>query len=105
MKYAVTFLALAWFTLILNICVGFQLGAEWLGRSGAIMVLFSIMAEYKLLTLRFLHLRESDSHKGGYGGGATGDTEPDQCQLLVEKIAHASAIVGTFIWGYGDKFI
>lgn len=73
--------------------------AMWFARSGAIMVLFSVAAEFKLTKK---HKKKINSSMFLSGNGFPVTTRSTKEQTLVGNIAHIFIIIGTIIWGYGD---
>jgi hypothetical protein len=78
-------------------------GAEagyWLQRSGSITVMFAIALEYRQATFSSSE-RSSSVFMNGVAALQNDSSLPPIRQKL-KKIAIYLAIIGTFIWGYGD---
>lgn len=72
---------------------------NWFSRSGAVMVLLAVIVEFYLGNLQ-QKKNSSASITAGLGIPMSGDL-PTIKQYFA-KTAHAFAILGTLIWGYGD---
>jgi len=97
----------AWVISIISFYIGMHNGFHWFARSGALMVLFSIMAEYqlimekqnyiyKLVTQGRINTEQSLRAKGNF--------DPSNTHKRKEIVTHISVVIGTLIWGYGDLF-
>ena len=98
-------LATAWLVSAFSLYYGSINGFHWFARSGSLMVLFSIMAEYVLITEKQNYIytfvtkgqmqtEQSLRPKGNFN--------PSKAHSIKEKFTHISVVIGTFIWGYGD---
>lgn len=70
----------------------------WFQRSGSFTVLFSVWAEYNLMKVNDLMAFSTS----GYGGTVEYQNKYKELYFLSQYLAIATAITGTFIWGYGD---
>ena len=103
-NYPVHCLVFAWVGIVVSYVVAINYGAQWFSRTGSMLVLFSVMAEYALLTGRHDLLIEKIMKRSGIMAGI-GNVSPTKKHQNQEKFAHISAILGTFIWGFGDCFV
>ena len=76
----------------------------WFARSGSMMVLFSIMAEYSNYNVQ-LFINSAATKGAGSVGGGVGLLSQPKFRIYLSRVTHITAAVGTFIWGYGDIFI
>jgi len=104
-KFPIQCLVVAWLVAISNYIIALYFGAEWFSRSGSIIVLFSVMAEYALLQERHKVLSDKLENYGGFDAGNVGDIKPKDEYQKQEIAAHITIVIGTLIWGYGDLFI
>lgn len=72
----------------------------WFQRSGSIIVLFSVWAEYSLMKVNHL-LVVTES---GFGSLIHYENKHVAIHRVAQYLAVLIAITGTFIWGYGDFF-
>lgn len=75
--------------------------SSWFHRSGSIMVIIAIWAEYKLFSLNDYF----DLHNIRVYGPIDTPKIYKSMYVLVSTIAAIGMISGTLIWGYGDVFI
>ena len=74
-------------------------------RSGSLMVLFSVVAEFLLLDGRDEYLNEKLSeNKVSTQDNYWKSIHPSQTHKHFEIISHVSVVFGTVVWGYGDLF-
>ena len=95
-------LVLSCVLVVLSIAAQGVFGLALFSRSGSLMVLCAVMAEYILL-------RGRDDHHGRQLTRAVrGETtdfshvHPSRRHYVLEIGAHICTVVGTIIWGYGD---
>jgi hypothetical protein len=87
---------------IASLIVSLESGeGHWFSRSGSIMVLFAVIADFRLGSATIKSVQGSlgiaASLKGfSSGGGLTKN------QRRLHTVALTLIIIGTFIWGYGD---
>ena len=93
----------------------------WFARSGAIVVLFSAIVEYRLSQYIYEDVLQAaiktarinavlpfneDSIAGGLiKANQTTKPESPKPRLILKRVSHALIIIGTIIWGYGDILI
>ena len=71
-------------------------------RSGALLVALSVVAQFRLLHSRDLHHNgQLQAHVAGQHVDF-GRIHPSARHQTLEWIAHASSVLGTILWGYGD---
>jgi len=99
-------LLLAWLMVFISLWANIEFGGNWLARSGSLMVLFSVMANYVLLKDR------DDHHSDQLKQHGTGDLDvdfskvhPTRAHQQVELTSQISIVIGTVIWGYGDLIL
>lgn len=68
---------------------------EWFQRSGALMVLFAGLLAYKSLTKHYRKFFNNTLR--GY------PLKPSRNQVIVDFLTLIISVLGTVIWGYGDK--
>ena len=76
---------------------------HWFGRAGSIMVLFSIIVEFRNMKLQQTLNDKAVNLSGGISGILSPSNQPRYRQILI-GVTHIFVVVGTFIWGYGDCF-
>ena len=76
---------------------------NWFMRSGAIMVLFGAMMEYR--HNNFQHTIDMTSVRWASGVGGPVIFEPSHLRSLLGYIAHSFVIIGTVIAAYGDLIL
>ena len=92
---------LAWGN-VLNFCG--EPTSSWFQRSGALMVLFAVWAEFNIFRVGYLSNPISDDTKSWWDYVITEELN-FKFSGIVSYIKYATALVaisGTFIWGYGD---
>lgn len=100
LSYEIILLLLGFFWVVLSFFYSFNNEAStWFARSGAIMVLFAVIAEY-LLSNKLLKAIDDASTLAGLGIPAGPEISTEQ--KYVSLAAHAFVVCGTVIWGYGD---
>lgn len=72
---------------------------NWFCRSGSIMVLFSVIAGFRL---GILQQQENSSASVAAGLGIPMPSDLSAAKKLLSQIANWFAILGTLILGYGD---
>lgn len=86
----------------------------WFARSGAILVLFAAIVEYRLSSFLF-----DDIHSAAVKNAALSTFEdnkllraltaikpkPPKSRATLAITSHIFIIIGTFIWGYGDFIV
>lgn len=78
---------------------GFETYASWFQRSGALMVFFAVWAEFRLQSISGV------VDPNGYVPAQFRAFEPYKWWWSKFRIAGlVLALIGTFIWGYGDLF-
>ncbi|NIQ14891.1 MAG: hypothetical protein GTO02_11005 [Candidatus Dadabacteria bacterium] len=94
------FVALAWSApLITWIVTQPPERAEWLARSGSLMVLFSVIGEYYLQkknAVKFIN----NAIRAGTG---TAPLDFSVMAVVANILFLITVVLGTIIWGYGDK--
>jgi hypothetical protein len=77
----------------------FETYASWFQRSGALMVFFAVWAEFRLQSISGL------VDPNGYVVAEFRAFEPYKPWWSIFRISGlVLALIGTFIWGYGDLF-
>ncbi|MEZ8804263.1 hypothetical protein AB6D78_24195 [Vibrio splendidus] len=89
----------------------------WFARSGAVVVLFSVIVEYRLSSYVFDDIHKA-AVKNGVKNSIIGNNDNKLIQALTNRkanvpkarsdlafVSHALVIIGTVIWGYGDLLI
>lgn len=100
-KFEITWLGLAFLCVIISIVVSLAWPqGNWFCRSGAVMVLLSVIVEFHLGKLQQESNTSAIQIAGVVGVPYSGDL-PLIKQYLA-KTAHIFVIMGTLIWGYGD---
>ena len=92
-------------------------GSAWFSRSGAVLVLFAAIVEYRLSSYLF-----DDIHKAAVKNAVKNQVigrdnnkllqsltdkkpEPPKSRATLALISHVFIVMGTFIWGYSDLVI
>lgn len=71
-------------------------------RSGALLVAFSVLAQFRLLHSRDVHHNgQLQAHAAGQRVDF-GQIHPNARHQTLEWVAHTSSVLGTILWGYGD---
>ncbi len=99
-------LILAWAVVIVSLSAEIAFGGNWLGRSGSLMVLFSVIANYVLLQDRdAYHSEKLKQHGTGDQPVDFSKIHPSRAHQYLETASQISVVIGTVIWGYGDLFL
>ena len=102
-KYKVDFLLgfLAIVPTSISLAYDFSVANEyyWFQRSGSLMVLFGVMLDF--YQNQHTELEQSSSVTIGGQAAITGTTL-SKTRKYIQVFSIGLAIVGTFIWGYGD---
>lgn len=99
-------LILAWALVIASLWGEIEFGGNWLARSGSLMVLLSVIANYTLLRVRdAYHSQKLKQHEAGDSTVDFSEIHPSRGHRYLETISQFSIVVGTVIWGYGDLFL
>lgn len=99
-------LILAWAVVIASLLAEIIFGGNWLARSGSLMVLFSVMANYILLQDRDVyHSEKLKQHRAGDQAVDFSRIHPSRDHQYLEATSQNSVVIGTVIWGYGDLFL
>lgn len=96
-------LLLAWFMALLGLALGLSLEPLWFARFGSLVVLFAIMSEYVLLHSELNRLY--DSLEGVDHGDDIPDLTPSKWHRKKVLLSHATVVLGTLIWGFGDLLL
>jgi hypothetical protein len=101
-KVPIVLITMAWLFTMCSLYLEYLYGQNLFSRSGAMMVLFSMIAEYNLLAVRDNYHNEklqllSKGEKINFK-----KIHPKKSHQYLETIAHITVITGTIIWGYGD---
>lgn len=73
----------------------------WFSRSGSIMVLLAVIAEFQVNKAR-MSSAETSSHVEIGGSGVVLKRELSPRYKAFTIIAHIEIVLGSVIWGYGD---
>lgn len=96
------FLLGAFFVVVMSIPLSIiDSEGNWFCRSGSIMVLFSVIAGFRLGVLQ---QKENSSASIAAGLGIPMPSDLSASKQSLGKIANGFSILGTLIWGYGDMF-
>ena len=76
---------------------------SWFARSGSIMVLLAVIAEFQVNAARESSV-ETSSFARIEGAAIVVKRELSPRYNALAKIAHIEIVLGTVIWGYGDCF-
>lgn len=95
--------------LLLTVALGFSIyslyttgnDGAWFSRSGSIMVLLSVIAEFQVNVARESSVETSSTVKIG-GSGVMVKRELSPRYKVLAIIAHLEIVLGTIVWGYGD---
>ena len=99
-------LILAWAVVFVSLSAEIEFGGNWLARSGSLMVLFSVMANYVLLQDRdAYHSEKLKQHGAGDQPVDFSKIHPSRVHQYLESTSQISVVIGTVIWGYGDLFL
>ena len=97
------FLALAWTSIAISFYLEIHYGGNWFMRSGSLMVLFSVVAEFFLLDGRDEYLNQKlNENKVMNQKNGLNNIHPSQIHKYLEMISHITVVIGTVIWGYSD---
>ena len=99
-------LILAWAVVIASLLAEIKFGGNWLARSGSMMVLLSVMANYILLQDRdAYHSEKLKQYRAGDQAADFSKIHPSREHQDLESTSQVSVVIGTVIWGYGDLFL
>ncbi len=98
-------LIVAWLISAVSLYYGSINDFHWFSRSGSVIVLAAVISEYQLLIAKNNYLYKFIT-KGRWQTEQRiqphGSFKISKSHAIKEKIAHASVVFGTIIWGYGD---
>ncbi len=101
-------LIIGWVVLIIGFIIDISISNQvvWFTRAGAMLCLFSIMAEFRLQQLDNLAFRE-DWRKRTTGEKVFNGPmyEEDNFYKGMKMFAHISMIIGTCCWALGDILV
>lgn len=100
----VVFLTTSWICVLISLYLEAIWGQALFSRSGSLMVLFAIMAEYNLLKVRNGYHRDQLKTYAAKKQVNFDHIHPSINHQYQETAAHITVVVGTIIWGYGDIF-
>lgn len=91
---------------IVSLAAEINFGGDWLARSGSLMVLLSVIANYVLLRARdAYHSEKLKQHGRGERSVDFSKVHPSRNHQYLETVSQISVVIGTVIWGYGDLFL
>jgi len=76
---------------------------DWFARSGSILVLVGAILEYRCNKFSQIAIEESVRFSSGIGGSAIFALAWHR--IAIKYIAHTLVVIGTLIWGYGEKWL
>ena len=96
------FLTLSWLVVLTSLYLETVFNEALFSRSGSLMVLFAVIADYDMLRTRDdYHSEQLNKHLQGVRVDFK-DIHPSKSHQHLETAAHITIILGTIIWGYGD---
>ena len=101
-RFPLKCLLAAWAAGCVGLVLGIWIAPEYFSRMGSVVVLFALMGEYALLK-RELGLLYQRLTKGN--GDGPGDLSPSRWHQKKALVSHATIVIGTFIWGFGDLLL
>ncbi len=104
-KLPVFCLVASWAVVLISIYLEIISSQAWIFRSGSLMVLFAVVAEYNLLKGRDEHHRDQLIEYASTGQVNFDRIHPSKSHQRLETISHVTVIIGTLIWGYGDMLL
>ncbi len=100
-KVPIIFLAIAWLFSMISLFLENLYGHNLFSRSGSLMVLFAVIAEYNLLATRDKY-QNMKLQLLSNGKKINLKIHPKIIHQHLETIAHITVVIGTIVWGYGD---
>ncbi len=98
----IIFFVISWLIVLISFYFESVLGGFLFSRSGSLMVLFAVMAEYNLLSTREkYHIYQFREYSRGNQVNLE-EIHPSKSHQYLEKAAHINVVLGTILWGYGD---
>ncbi len=76
----------------------------WFSRSGSMIVLFCVMAEFSNNKVQQF-INEAATRGAGTIGGGVGPLHQPKFRRFWSYVTHITVAAGAFIWGYGDLFV
>lgn len=98
----IIFLIISWLLVLISFYFEAILGGFLFSRSGSLMVLFAVMAEYNLLRTREKYHRDQFRKYSRGNQVNLDEIHPSKSHKYLEKAAHINVVLGTILWGYGD---
>lgn len=98
----IIFLIISWLLVLISFYFEAILGSYLFSRSGSLMVLFAVMAEYNLLRTREKYHRDQIRKYSNGNRVNLEEIHPSKTHQYLEKAAHINVVLGTILWGYGD---
>ena len=94
-------LLMSWLLGAIGFLLGLAIEPMWFARFGSLVVLFALIGEFSMMRgeLTRLYDRLSDSDDGLVHSS---DFTPSRWHNKKILLLHLTAIIGTFIWGFGD---
>ena len=90
----------AWLSAVIGLALGVFIEPGLFARMGSIVVLLALMSEYSLLKqeLKTLYTHLKDNTGAQYHA-------PSLWHQKKTLAAHATIVIGTLIWGFGDMLL
>jgi len=77
----------------------------WFSRSGSILVLLSVIVEYRIAQYIYNDIQKSLFINKKIKLPIPLKPQPQKEKVVVARIAHSFIVLGTLIWGYGDLLL
>lgn len=106
-KFPFQCLLFSWLLAIVGFVLGVLCAPEWFGRFGSLIVLFAVMSEYSLLQFELSNLYRALHGQGAavFGNPGIPDLTPSKWHQRQAMLSHITIVIGTLIWGFGDKWV
>jgi hypothetical protein len=75
---------------------------NWFSRSGSIVVLLSVVVEYRISSHIYEDIQRADFQQSKINLLVPIKAKPTKQRKRVSNAAHFLLVLGTIIWGYGD---
>ena len=99
----ITLFGLAYGAIIISGLIAYKTNdPSWFSSSGSLMVIFSGALEFRQSRVQQRRNEIATKGSGTFGGGVAPLELPIYRQRIIWA-SHVSLILGTLVWGYGDK--
>lgn len=77
---------------------------NWFARSGSVIVLFSVVVEYRIYGHIYEDIQRAQFQQSKINLSLPIKATPTKQKNRISVVTHVLIVFGTIIWGYGDLF-